>query len=274
MNPCWRRSSCPSGTTVVCLFMSHIPGLPDSVSICSISLREVESGSLGIQFNCRIRATLSSLLCSLLHVLGNQALQTTPRTFLARWRVQMFACACVLPHNSWNSWVSRCNKIKRNNNSVRNVLSALPTSDAVMENNDKTSLSALRNSRAVAGFNKCTLLAISCDKWHKSEGFVREGTESTADGDCWLVPRCLNLPGTCLYLLTSVLSGSLIRNTHLQWQVHENCSLFISPPLPLFLCHSCCPDGGSNSAHAGWEKWHPDPNSEKFSNQDPQRFFR
>lgn len=42
---------------------------------------------------------------------------------------------------------------------------------------------------------------------------------------------------------------------------------------PLFSSHFS-PDGGGNSTHAGREKWHPHPNSEKFSNQDPQCFFR
>ncbi len=148
----------------------------------------------------------------------------------------------------------------------------------------KTSLLDSPNSIAAAEFNKCRILTVLCDKWHKSGRFLKG--EATVWQQWLLVTKCLashSVPWrhgsatqdpVCMCLPLFV---RLTHKLHLLRQVHAKVltlSLALSPPPFLFLLSLWCPDGGSNSTHAGWEKWHPHPNSEKFSNQDPQCFFR
>lgn len=145
-----------------------------------------------------------------------------------------------------------------------------------MDNNNKNSLLELQNSIETAESNKCSLLVLLCDKWHTSERFVKGETEIWQLW--WLVTNFLALLSvpwrrgwtTQKHVCICCTSFSLA-HTQPPLTYTSSQKVLTLPSLPLSLS---CADGGGNSTHAGWEKWHPHQNSEKFSNQDSQCFFR
>lgn len=145
-----------------------------------------------------------------------------------------------------------------------------------MENNNKNSLLELQNSIETAESNKCSLLVLLCDKWHTSERFVKGEAEIWQLW--WLVTNFLALLSvpwrrgwtTQKHVCICCTSFSLA-HTQPPLTYTSSQKVLTLPFLPLSLS---CADGGGNSTHAGWEKWHPHQNSEKFSNQDSQCFFR
>ena len=78
-------------------------------------------------------------------------------------------------------------------------------------------------------------------------------------------------PGDTAVCICLRLSEPLTHNLHF---LRKELTLSLPLPPPPFHVSLCCPDGGGNSTHARWEKWHPHPNGEKFSYQDPQCFFQ